>query len=95
MGSLRQVQVECVDVSLSADKDSHRLTVRSQAVKPVTSQAATLGLSPPNYLFGLASLYRDRLFGGGEIYWSLEYSALACLRMGMSGSASFHEVKKS
>jgi hypothetical protein len=28
-------------------------------------------------------------------YCSLEYSALACFRTGMPGSASFHSVKKS
>ena len=28
-------------------------------------------------------------------HWSLAYSALACLKIGISGSASFHRVRKS
>ena len=31
----------------------------------------------------------------GDVYSSFAYSALACFRMGMSGSASFQRVKKS
>jgi len=30
-----------------------------------------------------------------KTYCNLAYSALACLRIGMSGSASFHKVRKS
>jgi hypothetical protein len=32
---------------------------------------------------------------GFSIYRSFAYSALACFRTGMSGSASFHSVRKS
>ena len=34
-------------------------------------------------------------FFGARFYWSFAYSALAAMRMGMSGSASFHSVRKS
>ena len=34
-------------------------------------------------------------FGWHECYLSLAYSTFACLRMGMSGSASFQSAKKS
>jgi hypothetical protein len=34
-------------------------------------------------------------YSGAPSYFNLEYSNLACLKMGMSGSASFHRVRKS
>jgi hypothetical protein len=34
------------------------------------------------------------LSSNSDSYWSFAYSAFACLRMGMSGSASFHNVRK-
>ena len=44
-----------------------------------------------NYESSLWVWVNGRLIG----YCSFAYSALACFRMGMSGSASFHSVRKS
>lgn len=44
---------------------------------------------------GFANLYSSVIHSGGRSdYCSLAYSAFACLRMGISGSASFHRVRK-
>ena len=34
-------------------------------------------------------------FQNARLYCNFAYSTLACFRMGMSGSASFHKAKKS
>jgi hypothetical protein len=47
---------------------------------------------PESLLFGAGIFFPDSILNG---YCSFAYSALACFRMGMSGSASFHRLRKS
>ena len=55
----------------------------------------------PDELDGVAIAGKDGSEWGGQSrirvgnYCSLAYSALACFRMGMSGSASFQRARKS
>jgi hypothetical protein len=49
---------------------------------------------PRGTLSNYESALRVRVNGWLVGYCSLAYSALACLRMGMSGSASFQRVRK-
>ena len=41
--------------------------------------------------YGYSVAARNKL----DPHWNLAYSALACLKIGISGSASFHRVRKS
>ena len=49
----------------------------------------------PLLILAAANLWRTGLQGFAIRYCNFAYSALACFRMGMSGSASFQSVRKS
>lgn len=85
-----------------ATREMENQAVTASASSPARSPAGVdpLSLSPsaqpgPRRNHG-NNLLQTRLAGClGSSYCILAYSALACLRTGMSGSASFQRVKKS
>jgi hypothetical protein len=52
-------------------------------------------LKRPFSTHGALPLRRNHGRDGASSYCNFAYSALACFRIGMSGSASFHSVRKS
>jgi hypothetical protein len=48
-----------------------------------------------NIAFVPGEQHNFTVHAGGFIYWDFAYSARACFRMGISGSASFQSAKKS
>jgi hypothetical protein len=61
----------------------------------VGAQSANLGPTKAHDTAMHEPSVRGRAYNFTNNYWSFAYSALAAMRMGMSGSASFQSVRKS
>ena len=63
------------------------MMIRLKMLRPVLQAAE----EPVDFVFRKSA----PIIGSARDYCSLAYSALACFRMGMSSSASFHNARKS